>query len=308
MLTTFDNKSRIRLFKGKHMPAEKGSSLEALKSRAASIKAGLMEHEIKSEQIKKVLGDRYDFGPDAVADHLKGKKLTAEANALDVFVDHGSRLQRVVDGPVQLPEIPDFLLDPQQTEALDTAVIRPIMIPGLPDFDKALKRVDEGKPTMYDKLLPRGYLEGVAAGKFPMPVTEPYFALVDGVVKDDEKDKATVFSRVAGLDNLAHTPVLQVQDTLAAKGTGAIEAFGLNGDVFTAKPISVKEAAVVARLKSQRNEVVTSTHELGTDRHLVFDGRTSSISTTSGRENGRPPRLTIIQNELIRPDRPRAKK
>lgn len=291
------------------MPAqisERGSSLEALKFRADKIGAGLAQHSEATKQMKKILGDRYDFGPDAVADHKKGKQLAAEAKALNVFVDHGTRLQRVIDGPLELPEIPDFLLDPQQAAALDTAVIRPIMIPGLPDFDQALRRVDEGKPTMYDRLLPREYLKGVAAGRLPMPVTEPYIALVDGAVTGDKE--ATIFSKVAGLDNLAHTPVLEVQDTLATRGNGAIEAFGLNGDVFTAKAISVKEAAVVALLKSQRNEVVTSTHELGTDKHVVFDGRTSSISTTNGRENGRPPRLTIIQNELIRPDRPRAAK
>jgi hypothetical protein len=280
-------------------------SLEDLNARAGAVKSASARHSEETGRLKAMLGTRYDIGPDAVAAHQKGRTLAAEAKALDVFVDHGSRLQKVIDGPVVLPEIPDELLDPVQADALDTAVIRPIMIPGLPDFDAALTRVDEGRPTQYDKLLPRAYMEGVAAGRLPMPVTEPYIALVDGTVSDKKNKLTTKFASVAGLPNLAHTPVVEVRDTLEARGTQALDAFGLNGDVLTVEPISVKEAAVVALLKNQRGEVVTRTREIGTDQHLVFDGSSSSVTTTNGRENGRPPRLTIVRNELIRPDQPR---
>ncbi len=283
--------------------AERGISLAALQARQKQSEARLDAHRDGVSLTKSLLGASYDrYGN--VEDHRKEQGLVVANTSLTELVTQGKKLERAFDGEVRLPQVPDVLLDPEGVKTLTDAKLRPVMIPGFEGLDpKELARISEGKPSRFDRVLPRDYLEGVASGEFPRPGAEPYILYVDGVVnpKPDGTAPTTRLSTEAGLGNLAHTPIVDVKRTVRRTGQQALSNLGLDSSALTVKPISTREAGIVAAIKGQRKEVVTNTRIFGTDTHVVFEG--DGVRTTDGTQNGTPPRLTVVENDIIRPER-----
>ncbi|MBA3723739.1 MAG: hypothetical protein H0W89_02470 [Candidatus Levybacteria bacterium] len=282
--------------------AERGLSLGELQGKVKRNVAAMGAHDAQADRMKRLLGTGYDKG-NASADSRISRILSTERSVLGEFARQGEILADRLDGAVVLPQVPGFLLEPEGVQTMTDAKLRPIVVPSFAELDQAeLSRIEDGKPSRFDNVLPRAYLDGVARGDLPLPHKDPYVLFVDAEVdsRPESKKLTTPLASNMGVQNLAHTPIAELRSTVRRRSAKALRSLGLNADEYSIKPVSAREAGLVAVVKNGNSkDVVTNTRVFGTDQHVVFGH--ADIRLTDGRQNGTPPRLAVI-NRPLRPE------